>query len=251
MDEAQFPLGKLLPRHDSRTLLFASYLQPDKLPPPPTSCYWNAKVGSWPMMGNDKIGDCTCASAGHLIECWSDNAGKPTVPTDAQIISAYSAITGYNPKTGSNDNGAVCLDVLNFWRKTGIAGHRIGAYAAIKPGHHAQIQNAVFLFGGSYIGVALPLSAQNQAIWDVPTAGLHGRGARGSWGGHAVPVVGYDAGGLIVVTWGQLKKMTWKFWDAYCDEAFAVLSGDWFNQNKSPSGFNLAALTQDLHQVAL
>ena len=34
--------------------------------------------------------------------------------------------------TGLNDNGAVILDVLNYWRKTGIGGHPISAYADLK-----------------------------------------------------------------------------------------------------------------------
>ena len=67
------------------------------------------------MMENDQIGDCTCAAAGHLIMEWTANAGKKMVmPTDKQIVAAYSAVTGYNPETGANDNGAVEIDVLNL-----------------------------------------------------------------------------------------------------------------------------------------
>ena len=59
------------------------------------------------MMDNDQIGDCTCAAAGHLIMEWTANAqSKMVTPTDKQIVAAYSAITGYNPTTGANDNGA-------------------------------------------------------------------------------------------------------------------------------------------------
>jgi hypothetical protein len=45
--------------------------------------------------------------------------------------------------------------------------------------------------------------------------------------------------------------MSWQFYDAYADEAFAVLSGDWINKKvgTSPSGFNMAALQQDLAAV--
>ena len=88
------------------------------------------------MMHNDTIGDCTCAAAGHLVMEWTANVGAETTPADADILAAYSAITGYDPKTGANDNGAVETDVLNYWRKTGIAGHKIMAYAALEPGNH-------------------------------------------------------------------------------------------------------------------
>ena len=45
--------------------------------------------------------------------------------------------------------------------------------------------------------------------------------------------------------------MSWQFYDAYMDEAFAVLSGDWINKRlgTAPSGFDLAALQQDLARV--
>ena len=199
------------------------------------------------MLGNDVLGDCTCAAAGHMIECWSANAGVEKVPTDSSIIAAYSSITGYDPHTGANDNGAVCLDVLNFWRKKGIAGSQISAYAALQPGNHDHVRQSLYLFGGVYLGLSLPLSAQTQKVWAVVKGP---RGRAGSWGGHAVPVVAYDAKGLTVVTWGMLKTMTWQFFSLYCDEAYALLSNDWLNAGKSPAGFDLAALQQDLHRVA-
>ena len=107
VDPRKLKLGKGAARHDPRTLLLASYITP-ALPAPPATCDLTAKVGSsWGMMDNDQIGDCTCAAAGHLIMEWTANAGKKMItPTDQQIVAAYSAITGYNPVTGANDNGA-------------------------------------------------------------------------------------------------------------------------------------------------
>jgi hypothetical protein len=78
-----------------------------------------------------------------------------------------------------------------------------------------------------YIGLALPISAQNQDVWAVPPGGSAGEGSPGSWGGHAVPIVAYDSRGLTVITWGATKRMTWQFLDTYCDEAYALLSQDW------------------------
>ena len=77
-----------------------------------------------------------------------------------------------------------------------------------------------------------------------------GNGAPGSWGGHAVIIGAYDNNTLTCITWGAPKKMTWSFWDAYCDEAYALLSPDWATgQKAAPSGFDLAALQADLKQV--
>jgi hypothetical protein len=251
VDPRKLKLGKSAARHDPRTLLLASYITA-QLPPPPASVDLTAKVQTWGMMQNDQIGDCTCAAAGHLIMEWTANAGKKMVtPTDKQIVAAYSAITGYNPATGANDNGAVEIDVLNYWRQTGIAGHKIGAYVALEPSNHSHIMDSVYIFEGCYIGLQLPISAQDQVknhqTWSVPPGGAIGDGKPGSWGGHAVPVVAYDSRGVTVVTWGALQTMTWSFWETYCEEAYAILSKDYLNGKKSsPEGFSLAQLQADL-----
>lgn len=250
VDHSTMRLGKHPARRDDRTLQMASYLRVEELPKIPTEYSWAGKVSKWPMMKNDTVGDCTCAAAGHLIEEWTADVGATFVPTDDQIIAAYSAITGYDPKTGANDNGANELDVLNYWRKTGIADRKIQAYVALEPRNRNHVLAAVYLFGGCYIGVQLPLSAQKQRVWAVPPEGPTGRGAPNSWGGHAVPVVAYDDHGLTVVTWGALKRMTWSFWETYCDEAYAILSPDFLKAEKSPLGFDVVALEEDLKQVA-
>ena len=62
-----------------------------------------------------------------------------------------------------------------------------------------------------------------------------------------MPVVAYDARTVTVVTWGALQVMTWSFWAAYCDEAYAILSNDYLTgKKKTPAGFSLAQLLADL-----
>jgi hypothetical protein len=254
IDPLKLKLGKHTPRHDPRTLLLASYATP-ALPAPPAKLNLATKVKAWGMMDNDQLGDCTCAAAGHLIMEWTANAqSKMVTPPDSDIVAAYSAITGYNPTSGANDNGAVELDVLNYWRQQGITGHKIEAFIALEPSNHTHIMDAVWIFGGCYIGVALPKSAQaqtsNKQTWSVSPQGTGGDGAPGSWGGHALPVVAYDSRGLTVVTWGALQNMTWGFWAAYCDEAYAILSDDFLakkgGKTATPTGFDLAQLRTDL-----
>ena len=241
-------LGKLAAKKDPRNLKLATYLP--SLPPIPAACDWSHNIINWGMMLNDSIGDCTCAAAGHLIEQWTANAGVMVVPPDTTILSAYEAITGYKPDDSNTDNGANELDVLNYWRQTGIAGHTIGAFVSINPGNVAHVKASVYIFGGCYIGVQLPLSAQDQNIWDVPEGGAVGTGSPGSWGGHAVEVVSYNTAGLTVVTWGALMPVTWNFWNTYCDEAYAILSNDFLvGGTTTPDGFNLAALNADLKDV--
>jgi hypothetical protein len=238
-------LGKKPPRFDKRTMRLENYIA--QLPPVPPVCDWLQKVSSWPVMlnaGDGAIGDCTIAAAGHLIQEWTANAGNMIIPADADILAAYEAVSSYDPATGDNDNGAAELDVLNYWRQNGIAGHKIGAFAALQFHNLMHVKAAIYLLEGCYIGLALPQSAQHEDIWtninDKP----------GSWGLHAVPVGKYDQQGLTAITWGGIQKMTWAFWQKYCDEAYALISLDMLNnQQKSPIGLNLQQLQKDLSIV--
>ena len=242
-------LGKLPPRFDKRTLALAKYLDTE-MPAPPVACGREFRVPNFPMDLNDELGCCTIAAAAHLIQVWTAaNAGKMVTPSDLDILAAYEAVGGYDPSDSSTDQGAVELDVLNYWRKTGIAGHKIDAFAVLEPKNELHIRDSVYLFGGCYIGVQLPVSAQDKNSWDVPPYGTWGDGEPGSWGGHAVPVVGYGRRGLTVVTWGKLLTMSWAFWEAYVDEAYCVLSEDYLARGVTPNGFNLAELRSDLAAV--
>ncbi len=240
-------LGKLEPREDARTLQLASYLTPT-LPAAPSSLHLESKVPSWPLYGNDIYGDCVFADVGHQIETWTANSGTEVSVTQADVLGAYSAVTGFNPNDPSTDQGTVWLDALNYWRRTGIAGHTIAGYASVA--RNAQVKVAAWLFGGVQLGMALPLTARSQVgqIWyDV---GLRGGPASqpGSWGGHAVPVVAYTPTQITVVTWGRLQSMTYGFFRKYCDEAYAALSHDWISavSRRSPEGFDLLTLQADL-----
>jgi len=253
IDHSGMPLGKQRARHDPRTLQLADYLDTTKLAPAPPSCDWGTKIPTdgWGMMLNDKIGDCTCAAAAHLIQDWTSNDDTEVTLSDDDVLKAYEAVSGYDPKTGDNDNGAVEIDVLNYWRKTGIGAHKFDAYVALEPKNHEHIRDSIHLFGGCYVGLALPVSAQTQRTWTVPPGGTSGRGAPGSWGGHAVILTGYNPRRVTCITWGEEKQMTWGFIDAYMDEAYALLSiDDWLHgDRKAPNGLDLETLRNDLQQI--
>lgn len=242
------PLGRVEARHDPRTLRLAKYLDDSSLPAIPEGWDYTSGVPSWPMYGNDRLGDCTIASAAHLVQAWTAAAGAPATPEEAAVLEAY--ITG----TGTEDVGRFEVDVLNYWRKQGIAGHKIEAYAYVDPKNLAHVRAAIYLFGGLYAGIDLPKSAQGQPVWDVAGDGATGDSSPGSWGGHAVPYLGYGPDGLVTVTWGARLVLTDAFHLAYCDELYVPLSLDFLNQGKTPAGFDAVELVYDLeligHQAA-
>lgn len=242
-------LGKLPARHDPRTLRMSSYLA--ALTPPPARVDWSRGFNiNYGMMLNDSLGDCTEAAKGHAIQIWSLNLGRLVTVPDSIVLAAYESECGYVPSDPSTDQGGVELDVLNDWRKAGFGGHKLLAYADPSPQTALHIRQAIWLFGGVYIGLQLPASAQSQSTWSIVPDDGSGNTAPGSWGGHAVFVPAYDADSLTCITWGQRLRMTWEFWDRYTDESHALLSPDWINsRNVDPSGIALADLQSDLTGV--
>lgn len=257
----EMKLGKAPVKFDKRTLRLKTYIK--AVTPPPLEMGYIDQVKEWPMMLNDSLGDCTVACAGHQIEQWTRYAQPPGfTPSDAQVLAAYEAVSGYSPNIPGSDQGAVVLNVLKYWRRRGIAGHKICAFASINVNDPKEFQQAITLFGNVYLGVGLPVSAQDPRtdenglpIWEVQKEGPIGNGQPWSWGGHAIPGVGYKSnivpnGGMRVVSWGQLYDVSWNFIRAYCDEAYAIVTQDWIEENqKSPSGFDINQLLADLNAL--
>lgn len=240
-----YKLGKHPARRDTRTLRLATYIS--KLAPAPAAFDLTKKMTDIGMMLNDNLGDCTCAAVGHIIQQWTAENEDQVILQDSVIEKLYEAVGGYVPGEPNTDNGAVLLDVLNYWTKNTVATHKLGAYVAVDPKIAEEVKNSVFYFGNVYVGVELPLSAQDQDVWSVPFTRTLGKGKPNSWGGHAIPIVAYDEDTLTCITWGAFKKMTWDFFHTYCDEAFALLSPDWLAKDgRSPVGFNIDQLQADI-----
>lgn len=239
-------LGKKPPVHVRGALQLAAYLPATRIAVPPTLDNYSC-VKDWGMMLNDRLGCCTASGAGHATQAWTAKNHREFVPSDDEILKMYSAVSGYDPRTGTNDNGAVEADVLRYWSEVGIAGHKLDSYAVVETHSRYQMQLAMYLFGDVYTGVALPESAQDQKVWSV----VHGPEAEfGSWGGHAIPLLGYDQNTATCITWGAPLKMTWAFQRRYMDEAYAPLSMDWVDEQskKAPNGLLWDDLKRDLEK---
>jgi hypothetical protein len=236
-----FKLGKLPAQPARPKLRFASIAA--QLEAPPASTDWVSGVQSWPMYDNDQYGCCVEAEMGHHVEQITRFGQGTTVEvTDANVLGAYSAITGFDPAKPDTDQGTVIEDALSWWRKgDGLAGHAIVAYAAVDVSSATEVKQALNLFGGISIGFNFPSSAMDQfnagKPWDVVK--------RSSIeGGHCVLVGGYDAQYFTCVTWGAVQKMTPAFWRAYVDEAWVVID-DEMAGNLSRYGVGLHALGEE------
>lgn len=216
-------LGKLPPKLDKRTLRLSTVLK--VLPPYPDA--WDYDAGKsipMPMFGNDAHGDCVIAGRGHMTLRFEQfEQGKIIPITDHDVLNEYWKEEG---GTGpSFDKGLAMLDSLKAWRSQGWDAasehYDIYAFASIDWKQHNEIMAAIYFLTGLYAGVALPVSAQNQEVWDYvddPNTNYPG-----GWGGHCISIFSYSKDGLTCITWGKPKKMTWSFVDHYFDEAYGVV----------------------------
>src|SRR6476661_8964635 len=139
--ETQGKLGKLPVRTDVRTLSLARYIESAELPPPPPDLDLAEAVPEWPMYGNDRIGDCTTAAAAHMIEAWTaPTRGEPVEVSERAVLAAFGRVKQVDRVTG--EEGAVVLDVLAYWRRRGIGGHRIGAFVRVPVWDHRLVRAA-------------------------------------------------------------------------------------------------------------
>lgn len=241
--------GKPKAIKDPRSFKVTDYLTIPQLQIPVAHDWTTVKKNEWDVFGNDNINNCTCAAAGHMINCWTANSSAEFEISEEAILNTYIALSKYDPITHKNDDGVYMLDALKYWRKNGIDQHRIRVFATVPHDRREVVKASIYLFGGIYVGLQLPKSIENQEIWEVKPGGLKGDNEPWSWGGHAVAILAYDEEYLTCITLGREQKMTWDFWETYNDEAYAIITQDFMNGDKNPLGFSLEAMEHDLMRL--
>jgi len=242
-----YRFGKHPPKQDYRTLRLKDYLTPALAPPPAsynvlTEVYQKLGVSNptvlFPMDRNDTYGDCTIAAMAHAVTTYCGLVGTQNIMANQDVVKLYMQLTG------GIDSGLDELKVLNYWQSHPVSGDKILAFAKIDMKNHTHIQQAIELFGGVYLGFQVQQNCVQQ--FD----------ARQPWtpgpltpDGHAVYAVAYDSTGVTVLTWGNIQRGTWAWWDECVDEAYAILPPQAEQPNFAP-GFDFAQLQFDLAAVA-
>jgi len=243
-----FRPGRLAPDRTKPRMMLRPHLP--AAGPPPVTVDWYSGITDWPMYGNDSWGDCVEAEMGHGEQALSFYGGHNLVTVDEEsVIAAYSDIAGFDPKAGPpgrnpTDQGTLIQDAMSYWRKTGIAGHRIAAFAEVSVADMTEVKTTLALFGPLSIGINFPSSAMDQfnngEPWDVARRAT-------VEGGHCVALVGYDSEYLHVVTWGRVQTMTQAFWNRYVEEAWTPISTEWVDSatRLDPAGVDLAGMGEE------
>lgn len=251
-----FKMGRNRPVARGPRLSLKNYLL-TRMPLPPAEYDYTAKASKVlaQMLGNDRLGDCTAASAFHIAGTMLANANAPVTWAASQVIPFYSATGGYIPGKESTDNGANEVDVLNYWQNFGLlpdGSHKIAAWMAVDAKNNDEVATAIWLFENVYCGAEMP------DAWVTPVPHVGGftwdlAGAPNPDNGHAFPGLAYGPGGVMISTWGMTGKLTWPAIEKYAGHAdggelYTVLSADSIERAsaKAPNGLDLAQLTNDM-----
>lgn len=237
----------------AKTLFLSDYVTA-KLPTPADKVYREYKIPKegYKMYANDKVGDCTLAGGANLKILFTSHTGKVVIPTTDVVLDMYAEITGYNRKTGDNDNGAAMPDVLNYFQTKDFFGTKILGWAAINYRNINHRRIGVDLFGATYVGIKLPNSAQSQFKLDgqcnfevVQNDSIEGL--------HCIVHPGYGSEGGDYWTWSNpLVKASADWEETYVEEEYVVIAPDWFDQTTglTPGLINRDLLWNDLKLIS-
>jgi hypothetical protein len=215
-----------------------------KLPTPPATCAvpGQSQVARlYPIDGNATYGNCTIAGVSHLLTAWNLETGEhDAIPDETDIVQTYFDLTG-GEDTGLNE-----AEVLKTWHRSGLFGNKIAGYAPVNPKDLLQLHQAVAFYGGCYLGIECPASAQEQFANGEPWTYVGSE----ILGGHCVVALGYGPnGGLHCATWGGIAVLEASFLAHYLDEAYAILPQQMVEHKGDQLGIDIATLQGDLARV--
>ena len=194
-------------------------------------------------------GDCAAAMWSHAQMLFTANTGQIAVPTTADTLALYGAVTGYDPAQtqpdGSNptDNGTCMTDLLAYLQKTGD----ILAWAEFDPAQIIRYRQAVAIWGASLNGVQVRQSDEDAftagTIWTPQTDAVEG--------GHAILSPKASAFGVTYVTWGAEQQASAAWTLENTQEAYIVATKEWVKQatQLTPAGLDISKLLADIAAV--
>lgn len=200
----------------------------------------------WGMDGNDKKGNCGIAGLNHGTMAVASALGNTHFhpANDTECLEYYAVYDG------GQDNGVVLSSYLTYvsQQPNGFYGQLVEEFAPVSVSDIKTLQFSTWAYGFAYAGITVTEAMEQafsngepwtQADWNSPVAG-----------GHCVPVVGYDAANLYVVTWGQVQAVQYSAWSYIADEAWAVILNDELTAGDNGRGLNVAALKSDISKLS-
>lgn len=241
----------LLPADPARPVLRLARYLTGKVPEHPPAVDYLSKVNGWGLYANDVFGVCgPAAVANQRRQVSRYLTGTQADPTIEDVFALYRASGNpeFDPATGVGDSGVVLADMLSALLRTGIAGVRPLAYAAVDVTEPDEVRAAIGLFGSLILGVDLDEAQEAQTDAGQPWDYVR---RSGEWGGHAVLAGAYTGAStqgevdISVISWGERIGMTDDFAARQLSEAWVVIWPELLGTEEFADGVDLSTLARD------
>lgn len=212
----------------------------------------------WGYHLNDRLGTCVPAAEVNVLEAQLHSVGYSWSVPDSSVLTQYERVGHYNPSNPATDQGETVVAAEFDWVRNGYKdpsgyAHKARAWGPVNFRDNYKLAEAVYLYEGVTLTVALPADAitqlQSGQIWSV--TGGPGGAPWSSGAGHEVAIIGFNYTGPITVTWGRPQQATWAWMQTYGTEAYATVNPDEIGPNgRAANGLTITQLIADLRYVA-
>jgi hypothetical protein len=228
-----------------------------QVPVHPSSEDYLAALSDWQMLGNDVAGDCNAVAWANMRRLITATLAKEYYPTQAQVWEFYQT---QNPQFDPNgtaqtngpgsgaDQGMEVQTGLEYLHATGGPdGVKAVAFARVNQTDLAQVEAALAIFGGLWLGITVLNANQQQFANDQTWTDVSGSPIDG---GHAILGGGYTPD-VKFITWAQETQFAPSFWNGsvqgapLVEEAWVVIWPEHLGSEAFLRGVNLAQLAAD------
>jgi hypothetical protein len=253
-------MGGKPPVHDSRVPPMGARINLSALSPPPRQSNWYANQAPTgvPLLGNGHVSNCVECSVAHYLATVSRyvHPASPLIPTEAEAIAMYSAVTGYDPTNPATDNGTYFLGpqgMIQYWAEHGVTVggvlNKVTAAARVDFTNKIRLKQAIALFGFVFVGAEMRQD-------DLESGFLFRAGSSPVVGNHEFLFCGYqdiaDVTFWDIMTWGGMFRATDGWLRQSVRECVVVLDRAFVGlHNLSSSNVAWADLAADMKEIAV
>jgi hypothetical protein len=253
-----FKYGRRPPKN-APALRFASFLS--AVPAHPAREDYLAKLPGWQMLGNDVAGDCNAVTWANLRRLVTASLATEYYPTQGQVWQFYQTQNpGFDPAGtketngpgSSHDQGMDVQTGLEFLHSTGGPdGVKAVAFAKVDHTKLAEVEAALAIFGGLWLGIQVLAANQQEFTEGKPWTDVRGSAIDG---GHAILGGGYGAD-IQFITWAKETSFAESFWNGVVagnplvQEAWAVIWPEHLGTKSFEEGVDQAQLAADYQAI--
>lgn len=244
------------PPKNAPALFLKSFLR-STVPPHPTSEDYLATLSNWQMLGNDVAGDCNAVAWANIRRLTTATLSNEYYPTQAQVWQFYetqnpqfepNGTVQTNGPGSSADQGMDVQTGLEYLQAHGGPdGVKAVAFAKVDQSDSAEVDAALAIFGGLWLGITVLDANQQQFANDQAWTDVSGSPIDG---GHAILAGGYTPD-VKFITWAEETRFAPSFWSGstggtpLVEEAWIVIWPEHLGSREFLQGIDLRQLAAD------